>query len=373
MSTVKVPSTPPQQALDKFWKKFSSKESGRPITILPGNSKAKRAARKASLKAAAPKSATVSYEQAAAKCKDVVEGIIKDCRRLNQKFKDPDFDIEDDHNENVRWGKIPDSLVSLGERHDHLTPKAVKRVHDIFDKPRFVAEGMTAIDVRQGSNGDCWWMAAVCNLSNNEDWLNKLCVDRDEDVGVYGFVFYRDGEWIWEVIDDKLYLTRDNFDDAGELKGDWLASERERPDEVYKKIMQTGSNALYFASCRDQNATWLPLLEKAYAKAHGDYGSIEGGWVGEGIEDLTGGVTSDLFTADILHKDKFWTDELMNVNKQFLFGLTQVTGKFEQRKGIVSHHTYSIMKVDTLEEMVEKELDGKMEKTLKVTRLVKIK
>lgn len=373
MATVKVPTTPPQQVLDKFWKKFSSKESGRPITTLPGNSKAKRAARKASLKAAAPRSATVSYEQAAAKCKDVVQGIIKDCRRLNQKFKDPDFDIEDDHNENNQWGKIPDSLVSLGEEHDHLTPKAVKRVHDIFDKPRFVAEGMTAIDVRQGSNGDCWWMAAVCNLSNNEDWLNKLCVDRDEDVGVYGFVFYRDGEWIWEVIDDKLYLTRDNFDDAGELKGDWLASERERPDEVYRKIMQTGSNALYFASCRDQNATWLPLLEKAYAKAHGDYGSIEGGWVGEGIEDLTGGVTSDLFTADILHKDKFWTDELMNVNKQFLFGLTQMTGKFEQRKGIISHHTYSIMKVDTLEEMVEKELDGKMEKTLKVTRLVKIK
>ena len=63
----------------------------------------------------------------------------------------------------------------------------------------------------------------------------------------------------------------------------------------------------------------------------------------------------------------------MNVNKQFLFGLTQMTGKFEQRKGIISYHTYSIMKVDTLEEMVEKELDGKMEKTLKVTRLVKIK
>lgn len=42
--------------------------------------------------------------------------------------------------------------------------------------------------------------------------------------------------------------------------------------------MQTGSKALYFAQCRDQNETWLPLLEKAYAKAHGDYGAIEGGW-----------------------------------------------------------------------------------------------
>ena len=52
------------------------------------------------------------------------------------------------------------------------------------------------------------------------------------------------------------------------------------PEEKYREIMQTGSKALYFAQCKDQNETWLPLLEKAYAKAHGDYAIIEGGWVG---------------------------------------------------------------------------------------------
>lgn len=41
-----------------------------------------------------------------------------------------------------------------------------------------------------------------------------------------------------------------------------------------------GSKALHFAKCHDDNETWLPLLEKAYAKAHGDYGAIEGGWAG---------------------------------------------------------------------------------------------
>ncbi|BCS04470.1 uncharacterized protein AKAW2_80271A [Aspergillus luchuensis] len=91
-------------------------------------------------------------------------------------------------------------------------------------------------------------------------------------------------------------------------------------EEEYRKVWQTGSRALYFAQCADENETWLPLLEKAYAKAHGDYSAIEGGFVGEALEDLTGGVTSDVLTSNILDKDRFWKKELMHVNQEFLFG-----------------------------------------------------
>ena len=51
-------------------------------------------------------------------------------------------------------------------------------------------------------------------------------------------------------------------------------------EEKYRKANQTGSKALYFAQCRSENETWLPLLEKAYAKAHGDYSAIDGGFTG---------------------------------------------------------------------------------------------
>jgi hypothetical protein len=114
--------------------------------------------------------------------------------------------------------------------------------------------------------------------------------------------------------------------------------------------MQTGSRALYFAQCSDPNETWLPLLEKAYAKAHGDYSSIDGGFVGEGIEDLTGGVTSEVFATDILDKDKFWNEELLNVNKTFLFGCGQMGGIYGERRGIQEKHAYSIMET--------REIDG---------------
>ena len=90
----------------------------------------------------------------------------------------------------------------------------------------------------------------------------------------------QDGEWISEVIDDKLYLAKEDFHESFWERFDWLTIDMPNPDDEYRKVMQTGSKALYFAQCRDQNETWLPLLEKAYAKAHGDYGAIEGGWVG---------------------------------------------------------------------------------------------
>lgn len=64
---------------------------------------------------------------------------------------------------------------------------------------------------------------------------------------------------------------------------------------------------------------------------------------------MTGGVTSELFTADILDKDRFWTDELMNVNIAFLFGLAQMGGRYGERSGIIEKHAYSIMEAKELD------------------------
>ncbi len=154
-----------------------------------------------------------SYDEAVRICKDKVEKIAKECRRINCKYSDSDFDIEFDLKRHKR-----DCLDGLGDLSCHdcdqkpLGPKSVKRVGDIFDDPKFYINGPTPNDVLQGHIGDCWLMAALCAMGNKPGLIEKICVIRDEDIGIYGFVFFRDGEWRPEIIDDKLYLKHADFD-----------------------------------------------------------------------------------------------------------------------------------------------------------------
>lgn len=67
----------------------------------------------------------------------------------------------------------------------------MKRVEDIYHDPEFFVDGATANDVKQGINGDCWFLAAITALSGKPELIEKLCIARDEKVGVYGFVFFR--------------------------------------------------------------------------------------------------------------------------------------------------------------------------------------
>ena len=99
--------------------------------------------------------------------------------------------------------------------------------------------------------------------------------------GRNGALTRSDGEWIQTIIDDKLYLTAPDFDENSNQKYSWQQQiNMQDPEEEYRRTCQSGSRALYFAQCSSENETWLPLLEKAYAKAHGDFNAIQGGFTG---------------------------------------------------------------------------------------------
>lgn len=47
----------------------------------------------------------------------------------------------------------------------------------------------------QGDLGDCWLLSGIASVATMPQLVEKFCVARDEKVGVYGFIFQRDGIW----------------------------------------------------------------------------------------------------------------------------------------------------------------------------------
>ena len=266
-----------------------------------------------------------SYDLAVKECEAKVAQIIAECRRTNTKYTDPHFNLDDtDYCLNplgvtppsptppddgdqtitydvtqkatstggtIAWGNIqPDQPDTAGSSGPSGPPRA-RRVGWIFEKPRFYVEKEAHVrDIRQGAEGDCWFISSLGSLCVEEEipkLIERICPAscRDEKVGVYGFVFSRDGEWISEIVDDKLYIKAPDYDDCDdERRAVWDASHYRLDPEVsrklWRKTFQSNSDALYYASCAHPDETWVPLVEKAFAKAHGDFDAIDGGWPG---------------------------------------------------------------------------------------------
>ncbi|KAI0480154.1 hypothetical protein GGR56DRAFT_671298 [Xylariaceae sp. FL0804] len=340
---------PPQQSINKIWKRFASKEFSKALSILPFDPVAPP-----SIPERPNELLSAGYERARDECSRTVKKIIQECRRVNLRYRDPGFDLDWDlrtHQGNCLNHLGSDKFDLSEGRWSTLTtvPKSVKRVHEIFEKPTFM-KTVDGGDVKQGALGNCWLIASFSALANVEDGLKRICVEYDTRIGIYGFVFYRDGEWIYSIIDDKLYLTSPDWDSPSMQRDLLNQIDRESPEKVYRKTYQTGSKALFFGQCKDERETWVALMEKAYAKAHGDFASLIGGWIGEGLEDLSGGVTTELLVSDILDLDGFWENEISKVNEEFLFGCsTGLLGHgYGNRNGIREGHAYVVMDARTL-------------------------
>ena len=106
---------PRHENVDSFWASFYTKHPGTVYNVLP----TKALAEKDNIKRA-----PVSYNEAALACKKAVEKIAMECRRLNQKYRDQDFDIESDLKDKKR-----DCLDAIDiKSEDKADPLSTKRV-----------------------------------------------------------------------------------------------------------------------------------------------------------------------------------------------------------------------------------------------------
>ncbi|OQR80515.1 hypothetical protein THRCLA_12011 [Thraustotheca clavata] len=271
-----------------------------------------------------------SLATAITSCKAQVATIVAECREKNRYFRDMDFDLSQNEYE---------CLSSLAQDWDRCYPGGALRVRDIFSNPIFCEVGYDASDVKDGYAP--WFMSAVASVCSMPGLMERVCAARDESVGVYGFVFFKDGEWVPVIVDDQLFVKFTDFDH------EYTGIEMDKA--TFNATLRSGSSALSFAQSSSENETWLPLLEKAYAKLHGDYKSIEIGLTGEALEDLTGGVTTRTFLKDVSDTDALWERDIVaRLLSDSLFSATIETKQsyvdLTTSEGLLHLHPYAILR-----------------------------
>ncbi|XP_056021337.1 calpain-B-like isoform X29 [Ostrea edulis] len=243
--------------------------------------------------------------------KDLISGIRKQhydeirehCLAEEELFEDPEFPTEDS---SIFYSQAPPREFEW------------KRPHEICDNPVFIADGASRFDVQQGELGDCWLLAAIASLTVNQRLFAKVVPPdqsfQDGYCGMFRFHFWRQGEWVEVVVDDRL---------------------------------PTYYGQLTFMHSVDKNEFWSALLEKAYAKLEGSYESLKGGSTCEAMVDFTGGV-SEFFDLKKAPPNMF-SIMLKASQRGSLMGcsIDADPNELEARvdNGLVMGHAYSITSV----------------------------
>uniref|UniRef100_A0A673XED9 Calpain 12 n=1 Tax=Salmo trutta TaxID=8032 RepID=A0A673XED9_SALTR len=232
------------------------------------------------------------------------------CVKSGSLFSDPTF--------------APDQS-SIGMPTDPDPKKEIKwlRPKEISTNAVFVEDTTCTTDICQGQLGDCWLLAALSCLTMHPNLFVKVVPPNqsltESYAGIFHFMFWQYGEWVEVVVDDRLPVR--------------------------------GGRLLFSYSCT-RNEYWSALVEKAYAKLIGSYGSLKGGNISEAMEDFTGGIAYSLPVSSRAPRVmwKALSDALSRGSLLSCF--IQASNYLEigtvTAEGLVKGHAYAITDTDTV-------------------------
>lgn len=174
-------------------------------------------------------------------------------------------------------------MAALGEGEDHFTSPtfgnghgmAFKRATNIVKDnlkaklddhamPKAYNGRVDPVSVHQGCLGDCYLLSAIANISERPHLVRNIIHYADHKKGLYVVRLYFNGKF--------RYICLDNF---------FPVINPPRDGKRYQVQVA-------FQQLNDSTQFWVAIIEKAYAKLHGSYQNISGGFEDQAMADLTG-------------------------------------------------------------------------------------
>ena len=230
--------------------------------------------------------------------------------RGDANFQDPEFPANDmaimgflddlpDRYRGLEW-KRPDEFNKRGKS----------------DEPCILFDTIECSDIRQGSLGDCYFLAAVSSIAQKHDRLARLILDKErDDTGLYQIALCIGGIWEPVLLDDYFPCN---------------------PETGYPKFTHSKTNEL-----------WVMFLEKGWAKVHGGYLNIKRGLAREALRYLTGASCKTFFPST-MDMSELWGRLRNYTIKEFPCtacskNLNNGSDNFMQDIGISGSHAYSLL------------------------------
>lgn len=134
-------------------------------------------------------------------------------------------------------------------------------------------------DIKQGSLGDCWLLSAAAVVAEKSGLIRRLfhrCSADQWRMNMSQIYLHIDGDWRVITIDNRLPAYHPSV-------------RMIHRDSSFTMRRSSTKTLVYASSANGQY--WVPLLEKAAAKAAASYARLEKGNVADGLRLLTGAYT----------------------------------------------------------------------------------
>ena len=244
---------------------------------------------------------------------------LKEVRRRGGKFIDSHFNLEtNQHQADIvrQYDPYATDWHREGFGWKHLSE--IQPQHPPF---KIYDDNIHPNDIVQGKLGSCFFLSAISALAERPALIKRIFEGPNLDPsGAQALWLNIAGIWKQIIIDDYYPTSRSSNFAFAQGRGGYL---------------------------------WVPMIEKAYAKAYGSYCAIDGGTGEDALRDLTGAPV-EKFDRELKEEQPRLWNMLVEFDKKGYVMVTgkdedgsgqEIAGQFERKhnNGLISGHEYSLI------------------------------